>query len=150
MTTIRSTTDIAASPSDVWGALTDFASYERWNPFITHISGALEPGQKLSVRIEPPDARPLSFTPTLLTVRSEDELRWLGRFLLPRIVDGEHVFRLEPTDEGTRLIQEETFSGLLVPLIRSTIRKTQAGFEQMNAALKQRVERGDEAHDGRG
>jgi len=34
----------------------------------------------------------------------------------------------------------EHFSGLLVGLFKGTLAKTEVGFEQMNAALKARVE----------
>jgi hypothetical protein len=37
-------------------------------------------------------------------------------------------------------VQSERFSGLLVGLLRSTLVATQRGFEQMNQALKRRVE----------
>ena len=71
-----------------------------------------------------------------------EELRWRGRFLLPGIFDGEHYFRLEAAAPGVaRLVHGERFSGLLVPLFKSSLdRETRAGFEAMNAALKTRVE----------
>jgi len=36
----------------------------------------------------------------------------------------------------------ERFSGLLVGLFKGTLAKTEVGFEEMNAALKARVEQG--------
>ena len=68
------------------------------------------------------------------------ELRWLGR-LLPGLFDGEHSLRIEPLDGGrSRFVQSERFTGLLVGLVKGTLAKTEVGFEQMNAALKARVE----------
>jgi hypothetical protein len=141
MKTIRAVTDITASPEAVWNTLTELSAYPEWNPFITEISGNLQAGEQLAVRIEPPGARPMRFSPTVLVSEPNMELRWLGRFLLPHIVDGEHSFVLEPLADGrTRLTQQEHFRGLLVPLIGSTIRKTQTGFDAMNQALKRRLE----------
>ena len=71
----------------------------------------------------------------------ERELRWIGRFLVPGLFDGEHSLRIERLDNNrSRFVQSERFSGLLVGLVKGTLAKTEAGFEQMNTALKARVE----------
>jgi hypothetical protein len=57
--------EIDASPEDVWQVLTDFDAYPEWNPFIRSIQGNPEVGSRLSVRIEPPGAREMSFRPTV-------------------------------------------------------------------------------------
>lgn len=125
----------------MWAVVTDFAAYPEWNPFIRSISGELHEGAKLEVRIEPPGARAMTFKPTLRAVEVSRELRWLGRLLLPGVFDGEHSLRIEPLGNGrSRLVQSETFSGLLVGFFKGTLAKTEAGFEQMNTALKTRVE----------
>ena len=69
-------------------------------------------------------------------------LRWIGRFLVRGVVDGEHSLRIEPLEAGrSRFVQEERFSGILVGAIGGTLAKTEAGFREMNEALKARVER---------
>jgi len=139
--TIERSIEIDASPTTVWSVLTDTDAYPDWNPFMTKLAGAFTVGATLEVRIEPPTARPMTFKPTLLAVEPERELRWLGRFILPGLVDGEHSLRIEPLAEGrSRFIQTERFSGLLVRPLRSMLGKTELGFEQMNAALKARAE----------
>ena len=121
--------------------MTDFAAYPDWNPFIRRISGELQVGAKLEVRIEPPGGRAMTFKPTVRAAEANRELRWLGRLLLPGIFDGEHSLRIEPLDGGrSRFVQSERFSGLLVGLVKGALAKTEAGFEQMNTALKTRVE----------
>lgn len=83
----------------------------------------------------------MTFKPTVLAAEPGKELRWLGRFLVPGLFDGEHSFHLEELPHGrTRFTQAERFAGLLVGLSRGTLAKTRDGFEQMNVALKQRVE----------
>jgi hypothetical protein len=135
---------VDAPPARVWAVLADFAAYAAWNPFMPEISGALQAGARLRVRIVPPGSGGMTFRPRLLAVTPEKELRWLGHLLLPGLFDGEHRFRLEALDGGTRtrLHHSESFSGLLLPVIfgaraQST---TRAGFEAMNAALKRRAE----------
>jgi hypothetical protein len=83
----------------------------------------------------------MRFKPTVLTVRQERELRWLGHLLIPGVFDGEHYFLLEPIGDGkTRLMQGERFSGLLVGPLSGTLSATEAGFKAMNSALKREAE----------
>jgi hypothetical protein len=141
MRELRREIDIDAPPSAVWAVLTDTGSYPDWNPFIRRFSGDLREGAKLDVRIEPPGGRAMTFNPTVLTVDNERELRWLGRFLLRGLFDGEHIFELEALgDARTRFTQAERFTGILVRAFGSTLDKTELGFEQMNSALKARAE----------
>ena len=135
---------IEASPAAVWTTLTDLESFPAWNPFILKIDGELRTGARLAVTIQPSGHRASTFRPTVLAVEPERELRWLGRFLIPGLFDGEHSFIVEPHGpDRARFVQHETFTGLLVPLVlrgmRSNIRR---GFEEMNLALKARAEQG--------
>ena len=84
----------------------------------------------------------MTFRPRVLRAVPDQELRWLGRVVLPGIFDGEHFFKIEPLDQGrrTRFIQGERFTGLLVRLLHNFDRGTREGFEAMNQALKARVE----------
>jgi hypothetical protein len=141
MRELRSEIEIDAPPERVWEVLADFDSYDEWNPFIRRISGTPRQGERLEVRIEPPGGRGMTFKPTILAAKPNRELRWLGRFLVPGLFDGEHRLEVEPrSDQGSRFVQSERFNGLLVPIFGGALDKTEEGFRQMNAALKQRAE----------
>jgi hypothetical protein len=142
MRQLRAEIEIATPPDRVWEVLSDFDAYAEWNPFIQRISGLPREGEKLEVRIEPPGGRGMTFKPTVLEAVPNRELRWLGRFLLPGLFDGEHKLRVEPRvgDGGSRFIHSEEFRGILVPVFGGVLGKTEEGFRQMNAALKQRAE----------
>jgi hypothetical protein len=141
MRELRTQIEIDAPPERVWQVLTDFGAYPNWTPFIRSIEGELRVGARLKVRIEPPGGRGMTFRPTVRTVEPTRELRWLGRLFLPRLVDGEHRLALEPLPGGrSRFIQSERFRGLLVGLLTGTLTATKRGFEQMNEALKRRLE----------
>jgi hypothetical protein len=138
---IETTVEIDAPPAAVWEVLTDFPAYGEWNPFIRSIEGTANEGGRLTVRLEPPDGKGMTITPTVLTAEPERELRWKGRLLVPGLFDGEHSFRIEPLDgQRSRFVHGERFTGILVGFVKGVLGKTEAGFEQMNAALKQRVE----------
>lgn len=141
MQELRSEIEIAAAPERVWQVLTAFDAYREWNPFMTSVAGRCDPGSRLTVRIEPPGERAMTFKPRILRAEPGKELRWLGRLFVPGLFDGEHRLAIEPLDNGgTRFVQSERFSGLLVGLFARTLGATQRGFDQMNAALKRRVE----------
>ena len=141
---IRTAIEIVATAEQVWSVLVDFARHKEWNPFVRAIEGRAEIGQPLKVSIQPPGGRGMTFRPTLLEVEPNRRLRWMGRFLFRGIFDGEHYFEIEKLGtDRVRFIHGERFSGVLVPLMRSSLDGgTRAGFEAMNRALKARAESG--------
>lgn len=135
---------IDAPPRLVWDILTDLEQYESWNPFVVAARGEVAVGQRLVNRLQPPGGRAQTFKPTVTEVEPARTFEWLGRLGLPGLFDGRHRFDLEATDSGgTLLTHREFFSGMLVPLFRSSLdTKARAGFELMNDALKARAEAG--------
>lgn len=85
--------------------------------------------------------------PRVTTWTPPRELRWRATFLNKRLFSGEHGFKLEPTAVNrVRFVQDETFSGLLVPLYsRLRLARTRSGFDQVNEALRDRAEHGASA-----
>jgi len=78
----------------------------------------------------------------VLSAEPNRELRWLGHLWVPGLLDAEHSLAIQPLEENrVRFIQSEMFKGLLVRLLaRSLDNNTLRGFEEMNGALKERVE----------
>ena len=133
--TIDTTVDIDAVPDAVWDVLTDFASYQEWNPGM-RIEGAPEVGNRLHVHLTG-----MSFKPKVLSAIPGKELRWLGKLGLRRIAAGEHYFVLTTNDDGTtRLNHGERYSGALVALAKGSSANSGAAYEAFSQALKQRVE----------
>jgi hypothetical protein len=133
--------EIDAAPATVWTILTDLAGYADWNPFITASAGKVATGERLVNRLQPPGGKALTFKPTVTEVDEGRAFEWLGRLGLPGLFDGRHRFELVPHGDGTRLIQTESFTGMLVPILRKSLDTgTVAGFRAMNAALKARAE----------
>jgi len=141
MKELHSQIEIDASAERVWDILTDFASYPQWNPFIRHIGGELEVGERLEVRLEPPDSRGITLRPKVLRAEPNRLMRWLGHLLVPGVFDGEHSLAIEPLEEyRVRFVQHEAFKGVLVRLVARSLENTLRGFEEMNGALKERAE----------
>ena len=82
----------------------------------------------------------MTFRPTVVAVDEGALVRWRGRLWMPGLFDGEHELRVEPLpDGGTRFVQRETFSGVLVALMPRVLDDTAAGFAEMNVALRDRA-----------
>jgi hypothetical protein len=134
--------EINGPPATVWDVLTDFERYSEWNP-VMDISGEPTEGERLEVTVSYENTRQMTFRPNVLIADEPTELRWQGRLFVKGLYDGEHRFLLTPLDEGerTRVTHAETFRGALVGFINRRIgSNVDAGFKQMNEALKERVE----------
>jgi hypothetical protein len=126
----------------VWDVLMNFDSYPKWNPFITSIIGEQKLGNRLTVSINPPGGKGMTFKPNILTLELNKEFRWKGKLGINGIFDGEHYFILEFLEnDKTKFIHGEKFSGLLVPLLGKMLDKTQKGFQLMNESIKNECER---------
>lgn len=133
---------IHSTPEKIWSILTDFKNYPNWNPFVTSLTGDFEVGKKITVRIEPPEAKVNIFKPTVTSFEPHKKLSWLGVFLMRGVFDGEHKFELKDNGNGTTtLVQSENFIGILVPLFKKMLdNNTRRGFEAMNKKLKELAE----------
>ncbi|MDY0388325.1 MAG: SRPBCC domain-containing protein [Methanolobus sp.] len=134
---------IEAPVNEIWELLTDFESFEHWNPFITSIKGKLEPGSRLHVHMQAPGMKGINLSPVLTKVEPVHEYRWMSNLWVKGVFDGEHVFRIEELENNrTRFIQCERFRGILAPFILPLIgAKTRMGFEAMNNKLKKECEK---------
>ena len=143
MKQIRKEIEINASAERVWQLLTDFEAYRHWNPFIREISGELKVGGVLDVYLQPSGQRGMRFHPVVLVATAFRELRWLGRLWgVPKVFDGEHSLTIARLNASSiRFAQQEVFTGLLVPLLGSTLTSAERGFEEMNEALTARAEK---------
>ena len=137
-----SSIDIAAPAERVWEVLVDFAAFPAWNPFITFAEGPVQVGGRLTLRMQPMSGSAVTLRPTVVEVVEGRRLRWHGRLWVRGLFDADHLFIVEPRGAaGSRLVQQEQFSGLLVPFVqRSLDRGTLPAFHAMNKALKDRAE----------
>jgi hypothetical protein len=134
--------NINSTSDKVWNVLTNLNDYSNWNPFLIKADGKVKEGAKINIVAHPPGLKSMAFSPKIVKVEHNRELRWKGKFILPGLFDGEHIFIIEELGgKGVRLIQKEFYSGLLIPLLGTKLEKsTLKGFELMNQAVKTRVE----------
>lgn len=139
MKTMSATIDIGVPPAQVWAILTDLGSYHEWNPVFVEADGNVAVGQRIGLRSKhPTNGRLMTVKPEIIAVQPGTELRWASS--LPGLISGEHIFTLTATGGGTRLVQSESFKGLLTRFSGKTFTRAEASFQALNEALKERAE----------
>jgi len=128
---------LPAKPEQVWQVLTDGAQYSDWNPFIVKVEGRFEKGERLTNTMKPQINKQMVFTPEVIEVKVNEELRWVGRVAIPGIFDGEHYFILESHEGQTRFTHGEKFSGFALWFINTD--QYLENFKAMNIALSNRL-----------
>ena len=131
---------IARPPMAVWAVLVRASEYPAWNPFIQRVDGTLAVGARVVIALGD-EADRMEFRPVVLDMVPGSVLRWRGSLGPGGLFDGEHSFVLTAEGGGTKLVQSERFSGLLVGrLTEGLLQDTGDSFGAMNSALKARVE----------
>jgi hypothetical protein len=144
---IQTSIDIDAEPGAIWQVLTDFSSYGDWNPMLRNVQTELEPGAPVRFEVLREGADSLKLKANITTLDEPLSLVWRGGSVA--IISGEHYFRLEPLSEGRcRFHHGEHFAGVILPLVKGTLKNTPELYRAMNEALKRRVE--DRAHSAPG
>lgn len=134
---------IQAPPRAVWRALAEVERWAEWCTWLRWEGGAMVVGERLSLRLTPPDGEGYTFQPEVLLAEPDRHLAWVGRTFTAGVFDGEHHFVLEDLGDGrTRLVNRERYSGLLSPIMRRipAMQGAEAGFVAMNEEIRARAE----------
>lgn len=108
---------VSAPPETVWAVISDIDAWPTWNPDVRSVTfdGPLEPGSEFRWK-----SGPSSLVSRLEEVDPPREIGWTGTTMGIRAI---HVFRFEPTEGGTLVRSEESWSGGLAGLLKSFSRK---------------------------
>ena len=134
--------EIDGTADEVWKIITNFRGYSDWNPTITNASGELIEGSPVDVTFGLPFSKSMDLSLEVHDIEKGKTFSLVSKLLEPKILDSTHYLRVKKSDNGNvKFCQGERFSGLLLylvfPVIKGTLEK---GFEDMNKALKNRVE----------
>jgi hypothetical protein len=144
MRSVRTEIAIQAPVDVVWRVLIDVPGYNRWNPFLTYLGGAVQKGADLEFKISLPGAWSTKARTRVLTIDPLREFAWLGHFLnTPGLIDGHHRFRLAARGPSeTTVSHEEDFRGALLPFLGwFTTTYIRRGMLAMDPRLKREAER---------
>lgn len=142
MSKIETEIEIDSPPETVWEALTDFDAYEEWNPYLTRVTGQLQEGSPLRIRLEPDERTDRTITAELTEVDPGRRLQWTGTAFSPWLFESQHTFDLKAMNSGrTLLTNEKRFSGILSRVLFSE--DLRENHQRMNRALAERIEEQD-------
>ena len=106
------------------------------------ISGAPVESERLKIEVLPEGAKKsMVFTPVVQKVKKNKHFSWKGSLPIPGLFTGIHIFEIEENRNNVVFVHKEEFSGILIPFMKSMLQATEIGFEKMNKALKDRVEK---------
>jgi hypothetical protein len=129
--------NILATPHRIWILLTDTPGFPRWNSTVTGIEGEIRKGGKLRLHVPGTDR---AFTPTVSGFVANERMTWSGGFA--PMFRGVRTFELKPRSDGsTDFVMQERFSGLMLPLAKSSMPDFGPVFTTYANDLKREAER---------
>lgn len=130
---------IAAPPEKVWALLTDAAGFARWNTTVTSIEGTIALGER--VKIEVPISE-RTFSPKVTAFVPNERMVWSDG--MAPMFKGERTFTLTPRADGTTDFEMvETFTGLVLPMIKGSLPDFGPVFDRYARDLKKEAERSE-------
>jgi hypothetical protein len=130
--------NIRASAKAIWALLTNAPDFPRWNSTVQSIEGPITLGQKLALRV--PAAPGRVFRPKVTALEPEARMVWSDG--MAPMFKGVRTYTLEPRGgDSTDFAMVETFSGVMLPMIRGSLPDFGPIFEQYAADLKSEAER---------
>ena len=101
MREVRTEINIAAPAAKVWSILTDFGSWQEWNPIVKQANGVASTDSKLSITMCGKDGKQGKDGPKYMpVVTNSDEpkfFRWRAKMLAGFLFTNDKVFELEET-----------------------------------------------------
>ena len=129
--------DIAASPERVWSLLTGAHAFPSWNSTVKSIDGEIAEGN--TIKLVATVAPERTFKLKIGQVVPARGMVWSDGFA--PMFKGVRTFTLTPTGDGTtEFAMEETFSGVMLPMIAGSLPDFVPIFDQYAADLKKAAE----------
>ena len=144
MQVIKTEIEISASPSKVWGIITDINKWQEWSPIINASVGDASVGTTLSITMmskeEGKDGP--KYSPKIIKIDEPNYFHWRAHMMAGFIFTNDKIIELKETSSGTKVIHTETFKGMLAPVLGGMMKKgVPSMLNSMNEALKKVAEK---------
>ena len=134
--------NIRAHADRVWTLLTDAKDFPRWNSTVTSVEGQIREGERLRLRVPGTDR---VFTPEVSGVVLNEHMVWTGGFA--PLFKGVRIFDLRRcSNNSTDFAMEEHFSGLMLPVVKSSLPNFGPVFTRFANDLKNEAEQLNALH----
>jgi hypothetical protein len=127
---------VQAPPGAVWDTLADLPSWPAWFPNVrsVDVDGVPAVGTSFRWKIGQGTIRSV-----FVRFERPGSIGWTGRFLG---ISAVHLWHLTPVEDGTRVVSEESWNGLVARLLNARSRRTvRTATDEGLTALKAEAER---------
>jgi uncharacterized protein YndB with AHSA1/START domain len=107
---VRAGIVIAATPEAVWATITNPETYGEWNRIFVAYEGSFGQDNSLRLQMKMGEAEPVSVDVTVEDFVKGEWLHQSGGY--PTFLTYDHNWYLEAVPEGTKVIQNEYYTGL--------------------------------------
>jgi hypothetical protein len=129
--------NINATPAKIWALLTHAKDFPRWNSTIQSIDGVIAMGEKVKLKAKISPDR----TFNLLVTKFEPNATLVWQDGMAPMFKGIRTYTLTSKNDGTTDVSMvEVFSGLMLPMIASSLPDFSPSFEQYATDLKKEAE----------
>lgn len=129
--------NISASPETIWELLSDTSKISDWNSTIISLSGEIALNQTINLKSTAAPER--TFNLKVTTLNAPHKMVWEDG--MAPMFKGVWTYTLTANDDGTTdFAMRENFSGVMLPMIKSSLPDFRPSFEQFASDLKQASE----------
>jgi hypothetical protein len=128
---------IRAPAEVVWDIVADLSRWHEWNPTYTKATGEVRIGGTLALTLELPGQPAQEIKPRVVDWVPNEQLHWQLRFMGGLITTLRYIEINALSETGCIVDNGEIFGGLMGRSLGKRVgRSVRAGFQAMNAALK--------------
>lgn len=129
--------NINANPETIWKLLSDASKISDWNSTIISLSGEIALNQTINLKSTAAPER--TFNLKVTTLNAPHKMVWEDG--MAPMFKGVRTYTLTANDDGTTdFAMRENFSGVMLPMIKSSLPDFRPSFEQFASDLKQASE----------
>lgn len=139
MKSFHTSIQIEAPAARIFALLTDLPRWTQWNTTVDRVEGSCERGGRVTVHAKASPGR--AFPLQVAEIAAPHRMVWTGGMPLG-LFTGTRTYSLtEGPDGRVRFEMNETFTGLMAPLITRSIPDLQPAFDEFARCLKRAAER---------
>ena len=132
---------VQAPAEVIWEIIHDIGSWHEWNPTYVQAAGTVRIGEVLTLTLALPGQPAQEIQPKVLDWVPNEQLHWQLTFMGGLIRTLRYIEINPVHEQGCIVDNGEIFSGLMGRSMGKRVgRSVRAGFQAMNAALKDRAE----------
>jgi hypothetical protein len=132
---------VQAPAEIVWEVISDFATWNEWNPVHPRMEGELRIGTPLVVEVVIGDAPPATIQPVVQDWVPYEQLHWRTKRLRGLVTAIRYIEIDRKGEESAIFSNGELFMGPLVRFVsRDERRRLRAAFTRMGEAVRDRAE----------